>query len=75
MECLQFRSEVTRLKEKVLNMLEKSREEIEEGLLGDMSSIVQESLKMYIPFFMKELFVRCSGMSKLKIHEICFSTV
>ena len=35
-------SEVARLKEKVLNMLEKSGEEIDEGLHGDLSSIVQE---------------------------------
>ena len=51
-------SEVVRLKEKVLNMLEKSGEEIDEGLHGDLSSIVQEKSEDIHTFFPEGTFRR-----------------
>ena len=58
--------EITRLKEKVLSLIQKNGEEVDSGLHGDLSSIVQENMKNVHAAFPEGTFQRVLWDSQIE---------
>ena len=58
--------EITRLKEKVLSLIQKNGEEVDSGLHGDLSSIVQENMKNMHAAFPEGMFRRVLWDSQIE---------